>query len=578
MLICATITLFAGWLTSGLWPDPATHALAFNPNDQALDEWFLAHGTRFYTGDFHLVTGLLNAPDGVNLMCNASLIALGILMAPVTLAFGAPVSFAVVMAANLAATGIGWYLLFTRTLRLRRLGAAVGAGFAAFAPGMVSQANGHIHITAQLLVPPIVWCVVRLARLAEDGEDSEDSRDGMRRWVRAARLGVLLGALIALQLFIGEEVLFLAALALGTFCVVFAVARPSAARRFLPTVAAGLGVAAAVAIGLLAYPLWLQFSGPQSVPNGPFNAAYFSADLAGFASISPLSYGGEQSATALSSSPAEYTGFFGWPLLLVAGGIALWLWRRPPVLAAAVTALLMCGFSLGPQLVINQVRTTHTGPYALLSWLPVLDNALPTRFALAAIAPLALMLATAIHIAVTEARLMRIIVPVAVVVALVPLLPRPLPVQHRAAAPLFFSAGHWRACVPRNGVLVPVPLPNGGDPDTMRWAAAANDEFGLPQGWFIGPYASGGGASVGIYPRPTSQLFDKIATTGQQPKITQTERDAAAADITYWGASCVVLAADHPRAAELKFAVDGLFGPGERVADVWTWHVSPRTH
>src|SRR6185437_6261381 len=140
--ICAVITLYAGWLTSGLWPDPAGRALALNPGDQALDEWFLALGTRLYSGDFHLVTPLLNAPDGVNLLGNASLILLGVVMAPVTLAFGAPVSFAVIMAAN--------------------FGATVGAAFTAFAPGMVSQANAHLHMTAQWLVPVMVWCVLRL--------------------------------------------------------------------------------------------------------------------------------------------------------------------------------------------------------------------------------------------------------------------------------------------------------------------------------------------------------------------------------------------------------------------------------
>src|SRR5262249_41462153 len=151
--VCAAFLLIAAWVTGGLWPDPARRALALNPGDQALDEGFLAPRTRLYTGDFHLVTHLLNAPDGVNLLSNASLIQLGVIMAPLTLAFGAPVSFALIMTANLAATGIGWYLLLARTLRLHRLGAAVGGAFCAFAPGMVSQANAHIHMTAQWLVP-----------------------------------------------------------------------------------------------------------------------------------------------------------------------------------------------------------------------------------------------------------------------------------------------------------------------------------------------------------------------------------------------------------------------------------------
>ena len=59
-----------------------------------LSEWFLAYDARIYAGDFSLVTDRLNAPDGVNLLANASVILLGLLLGPVTLAFGAPVSFA----------------------------------------------------------------------------------------------------------------------------------------------------------------------------------------------------------------------------------------------------------------------------------------------------------------------------------------------------------------------------------------------------------------------------------------------------------------------------------------------------
>ena len=39
--------------------------------------------------------------------------------------------------------------------------AVVGGAVAGFGPGMISQSNAHLHITAQWLVPPIVWCVIR---------------------------------------------------------------------------------------------------------------------------------------------------------------------------------------------------------------------------------------------------------------------------------------------------------------------------------------------------------------------------------------------------------------------------------
>lgn len=549
------VTAVAFWLTGGLWPHPATTALALNAQDQALDEWFLANAARVYAGDLHLVTHLMNAPDGVNLMCNASLLALGVLFGPVTLAFGAPVSFALIEAVNLAATGLGWYLLFGRGLRMHRAAAAVGGLFTAFAPGMVAQSNGHPHITAQWLLPPIVWCLVRLAKGGP-----------------ARRYGTALGVLIAIQLFVGEETLFLAVIALTVFGAVYLALGLRLPSRSL---VAGLGLAVLVAGVLLAYPLWVQFRGPMSVPDGPFNGAFFSADLASFASISPLSLAGDPASAKLVSSPAEYTSFFGLPLILVFFGAVLWLWRRRAAVAAAVTALTMCALSLGPNVGLGGHATGVVGPFGWLGHLPVLDSALPTRFALAAIAPVAYILARTTHVALTETPALRLLVPVTVLAALVPLAPAPLPTQARTPVPRFFTGGYWRACVAKGGTLVPLPLSDGGNTDTLRWAAAAGDRFAVPQGWFIGPYADHGDASIGIYPRATAQLLSDVGRTGIVPSLGVKDFVNARKDVTYWHASCVVVADSTPHEAAVKSTVDQLYGPGERIADVWTWRVSP---
>lgn len=547
----------AALLTHRLWPGPAGRVLAHNPSDQALDEWFLAYATRAYRGDFTLVTGMLNAPDGVNLLANASLIGVGLLLAPVTLAFGAPVTFSVLVAGNLAAAGIGWYLLFARTLAIHRAGALIGASFAAFAPGMVSQSNAHLHMTAVWLVPAIVRCVVGLAR------QTEVSR-------RTVLTGLLLGALVSAQFFVGEEVLFLTAMTLALFTAVYAAAgRPS--RRVVAPFILGLGTGAGLAAALLAYPLWLQFHGPQSVKGGVFLPGYFSADLLSFTAISPLSLAGDDGASRLVSGPAEYTAFFGAPLLLVALGATVWLWRRPAVVASAVAAVVLCLFALGPRIVVDHEWTDQWGPFSLLSGLPVIESALPTRFALAAIPLLAVIVARVVHAAITQTETLRVLVPVAVIAALVPLAPVPLQVVDRAPVPRFFTEGYWRVYAPEDGVVVPVPLPDPRDPDVMRWAAATDARIALPQGWFIGPYGKGGNAAVGVYPRPTSQLLERVAKTGTAAVVTDADRQAMVRDAAYWRAASFVLDERHPHAGALKQTMDGLLGPGERVEDVWVW-------
>jgi hypothetical protein len=566
---CGVVLLFvavAVWVGHGLWPDPATRELARGAEDQVLIEWFLAVDTRVLFAGQGLVTDRLNAPDGVNMLTNATSLVQGFLLAPVTLTLGAPVSFAVLTIGNLAGTAAAWYFLFTRTLGAHRTAAAVGGAFCGFAPAMVSQSNSHWHMTAMWLVPAIVWSVVRLARSAE----AADHR-------RVITSGLWLAALVVVQYFLGAEVLYLTALTLALVTVPYALLRWHWARQVLPRFLAGLAVATGAATALLAYPLWVHLAGPGSVPGGPFDPYYYSADLASWVAFSPFTVGGTEAAGALATGPAEYNTYLGWPLLLVAIGCLIWLGERTIALAAAVAAATMAMLSLGPELVVNGTRTGLALPYVALVDLPVVDAALAQRYALAVVPLVGLVLVLALQRAGAQragAGRARLAVPVAIGLALVPLLPTPLPAGDRAPVPAFIGEGHWRDCVDPGGVLVPVPLPTPRQPEPMRWAAAANAEFALPQGFFIGPYGGGGGASMGTFPQPTSRLLAEVATTGEVAPIGSAERAEAARDLALWSAECVVLGPGQRYESALRDALEQLLGrPGERVADAWIWRV-----
>src|SRR5262249_49142157 len=113
-------------------------------------------------------------------------------LVPVTLLFGPQVAFALLLTLGLAATAGAWYWVLSRHLGTSRLAAAIGGGFAGFAPGLVNHTNGHPNLVAQFLVPFLVWRALTL---------------------RTVRDGVLLGLLVTWQAFINEELLFLAGLA-----------------------------------------------------------------------------------------------------------------------------------------------------------------------------------------------------------------------------------------------------------------------------------------------------------------------------------------------------------------------------
>jgi hypothetical protein len=248
------------------------------------------------------------------------------------------------------------------------------------------------------------------------------------------------------------------------------------------------------------------------------------------------------------------------------------------VLAGAAAGLVMAALALGPYVAVNGVRTGQGGPYRLLQGVPVIDGALPTRFALVLIPIMAVVLATALDRALRDGRReVRLAVPAVLALALLPVVPKPLPTAERPPVPRFFTEGHWRSCVRPGGVLVPVPLPSPAKPDKMRWPAAADVAFAIPEGFFIGPYAAGGQASIGIYSRPTSQLFNKVESTGTVPEITDDDRARARDDLAYWNASCLVLAdTDQPHGAELRQTLEALFGPGRHDVDVTVWRFEPR--
>ncbi len=186
---------------------------------------------------------------------------------------------------------------------------------------------------------------------------------------------------------------------------------------------------------------------------------------------------------------------------------------------------------------------------------------------------ISVVLAYAVSAALRSSGFVRFAMPVAVVTALLPIAPKPFPATDRAPVPSFISSGAWRQCVPEGGVLVPVPLPTPQDPDLMRWPAAANVAFGIPEGFFIGPYGAGGKSSIGTYPRPTSQLLAAVARTGTVPEITDKTRAQAQADLAFWRADCVALA-HGPQEAPLRTTVDLLLGPGTEIAGTWTWRVA----
>ncbi len=546
-----------------LWWAPGSRYLPHSYSDQFQFEWFLAADThRLLALQNPLFSDLQNASVGVNMMGNASVLGLAVPLLPITMLFGASTSFVLALTLGFTGTAFGWYWVLRRDLHLHRAAAVLGGAFAAFAPSIVSHGNGHLNLVSMFLIP---WIV----------------RQALHLFVttRPVRTAVVLGLLVAYQVFIGEEILLITTLALALFCVVFAVPLPAGLTVMLRRLLMGLVTALAVAVPLLAYPLYIQFAGPQHY-EGLGNLAYVTNDLNTIVEWSTTSFG--NSGTPLTSTNfAEENAYFGWPLLILAAAITVWL-RRDRLVRACAAAGAFCLFvSLGPTVILHGMNTNVKTPWALLQPVPLLNSINVARFTFVTVMTLAVLLAVATHRVLTaqvEALPMRLIWACALAMALVPLLPRPLPTMIRAPVPQFFIDGRYRDYVGLNDTLVAIPqVSASSDPVALSWQMAANMNFRLPEGYFMGPAPQSMFATNSPPAGATTSLINSVRQTGQTQQVDLQQKAAVIDELRRWRADAIVVYQDDAL-PQLRQTLDPLFGAAQHVDDVWLWDLRPLTH
>nr|WP_229401402.1 hypothetical protein [Micromonospora okii] len=584
------------------WADIHHRVSSHLPTDHSWFEWLFSHGAYSVRNlENPLFSLRQNAPDGVNMMANTSLLGVTLPLAPVTWLLGPQVTYSLYLGGALAATAGTAYWMLSRHLVRSRAAAFVGGAFLGFAPGIVHHANGQPNFVSNFLLPVIV---ARVLLLGAPG----------RSWRRD---GLVLGLLVAYQIFINEEMLLLTALACLVIVLAYVAQRPRAARARAGGFLGALGLGGALALLLTAYPIWFQFNGPQSyrgLQGGVFHN--WGEDLVAFVTFARDTLAGDE-AVEKTIGLTEQNTWFGWPLVLVALVALALLVRRS--LAARIVAVLVVVFtvaSIGPVVRFDGEETTIDGPWAYIpDDLPLVEMMMPTRLSLVVAAALGVLLAlawdalartapaggprvpaprppadgapadaaadpadaapataTATAVPARSRRWLRPVGYAALALAVLPLVPRPLPAQPVDPPPRFITSGGWRPYVPAGRTLVPVPIPsNVHGLSTLRWSALTQHAFPVPGGYFIGPNADGEGV-FGAPNRPTSTLIYATMDSGVVPPLTEEHRRQAAEDLRHWKASVVVLGA-HPREAVLRDLMTALLGPAQRVDDVWLWKV-----
>ncbi|GHF61148.1 glycosyl transferase [Amycolatopsis bartoniae] len=552
---------------AGLWVNLGSGYLYNSAQDQNMWEWFFETTAQsVWHWQNPLESVLQNYPDGVNMMANTAMLGLSIPLSPVTMLFGPTVTWAIALTGGLSGTAFAWYWVFSRNLVGSRLAAAIGGAFCGFAPPMISHGNAHPNFVVLFLLPFIVLRLIRLAQGA-----------------RPVRDGLILGALLAYQVFLGEEPLLITMLGFVVFAIAYAASRWREAVAMIKPMVIGLAIAGVLALAIVIFPLWWQFLGPQSyrtLEHGPVGN-----DTAAFTRFATESIAGQADAAAdVSMNRTEENAFFGWPLVVFMVVLTIWLWRNVFARAVAISMFVLAWLSLGVSITVAHKDTGIPGPWKLLADLPLFDSLLESRLAMACIPAVAALLAIATDKVFQAAPSFRDReLPLrwlwlgALVAVLLPIAPTPLQASTRPATPAFFSDGTWRQYV-TSGSVVTVPLPNTGDARALHWQVAADVGFPLADGYFVGP--NGPHDKRGRYGAPdrfTATLLNDVRETGDVPEVTDAQRAETLADLRYWHADVVVLAPGNNQQS-LQATVEQLLRTPARYVDgVWLWDVRQLT-
>jgi hypothetical protein len=253
------------------------------------------------------------------------------------------------------------------------------------------------------------------------------------------------------------------------------------------------------------------------------------------------------------------------------------LWRSVVARALAAVVLLTCWLSLGTEIVVHGTATGVPGPGILLDRLPVVQDVLPTRFALVAVPALAALLVLGVEVMrrAVERQTGRAGAALAAgaaaaSVALGPVVPTPLIADARDPVPAFFTGGEWRDWVDDGGSVLAAPPPWVADTRALEWQAAARWGFPVVAGYFVEPDRLG---QYGATPTRLTQWLSTIAeddlpATADQALVAQFEADLRAGRV-----DAIVLPEDRPAAESLRTSLTGVFGPPARTGGVYVWDV-----
>ena len=545
-------------LTSSAWHDPG-NSWAGGCCDPQQSIWYLRWGP--YALAQHInpfVTTQLNTPDGVNLMWNTPMVALSIAVSPITLLFGPVVAYNVLISAGMALGG--WFTYFAvRRYASGVAGPMVAGAIYAFSPYTTQQSILHLQVMFTALVPVFVLLL-----------DSLFIRRSRPPW----QLGAALGVLAAVQLLIFEEVLLTLVLFVAIGLLALGWGRWDEMRERLSAGVEALGAAVLAFVVLCAWPLYVQFLGPQRIHGAVQQADSFSTDFLNI--VLPTQYQRFSPAAATTISQhfsgldGEATAYIGLPLLILLVAFIATHWRDIRVRTAGIVAGAALLFSLGPTLHIAGVSTGWPLPWWPVAKLPLAENILPARLSLYMWLGIAVLVALAVEAALHAQTWRRTSAGLAAIaVSLAAIVPAGLGVW-QADTPAFFMNWSQHGISDSSVVLIAPFFRDGAGASPMLWTAVAGAGVRMPEAYAYIPDA-GGSPMYGPPANNLSQIMEQIQDTGVVIVARGPERDAVAGDVQRLQITDVIVGPMDNRTQMVAFFTDLLGRPPRNVDGVQWW-------
>jgi hypothetical protein len=544
----------AMWMFAPAWSSPTTTTLEGGNGDSAIFMWFL-RWVPFALEHGHdlLVTHHLNYPDGVNLMWNTSLPLPGLLLTPVTDAWGPVFTFNLLL---VLAYGLSAWCAYLAIRRFApgHLAAAVGGLIYGFSPAIRVQSH-HLHMSLAFLVPLMLLALHEIL-----------VRQRRSPWLVGAGLGAMAGA----QLLIGEELLAMTALLAFAMLVLVVLTNLRRVRERWAYATKAFAVALVMVSAVIVWPLSVQFGGPQRIA-GDIQKTNYSNDLQSFILPGwPQALTWDGAGELVQGFAGGNSAYLGLPILLVLVALGV-RWRSSPVVRTGLALMAVAAvLSLGPTLLVGGEDTGIPLPWAFFEDLPLLPSLIPARLAQLTALFAGLLVAMFLQAVWREGGWRR---PAAVVVALLvllPLWPSATIAAEPVTSPAFFTGPAVRQ-LPRDSVVLVLPWPYRRTSLAMTWQAEAGLWYRMPGGYFIGPQRDNDQPRFDAIPTSASITFGRIFGGAAPPRLTGPRRRAMARDLVRWRVGSVVIGPMPNQAAMVGFFTDLLGRPPQLVDGVYLW-------